>query len=229
MSNSIIILSIIIITLLIYFLLKDIFFGSKRIKYSDYNKRIDKYTLKILVNPEDSLAYYERGKVHLKLGNKKQALEDLKFAGIYGHTKAFEIIEHNKLQQFNSNPIFNLTSNLTEDIDKVKFIEYKDTLNDLNKEIKKNPKNSLAYFMRANIKEICKDHISAMDDLTMAIKINNNYAEAYYKRGKIKLDVNEMQGAKIDLEKAVSLNFVKAKKLIDQINVMSQQSSVLLK
>jgi tetratricopeptide (TPR) repeat protein len=64
--------------------------------------------------------------------------------------------------------------------------------------------------MRANIKEIYKDHAGAIDDLTSAIKNNNKFAEAYYKRGIVKFNLSDSEGARMDLEKANSLGFTKA-------------------
>ncbi len=177
-----------------------------RVKYGDFESRIKKYSLRIQMDTKDTMAYYERGLAYIKSNNKSAALEDLKMAEILGHNKAYDIIEKYNLGKLNPQNFSNGIANMTEDIDVGKSFEYQGTLEDYNKVLKSNPENSIAYFMRADVKEVYRDHIGAIDDLTNAIKYNSKYPEALYKRGAIKLKINDYDGAKFDLEaKAISV------------------------
>lgn len=208
---------ILIIPVLVFLIVKSRIGKTERVKYGDFEGRIQKYSLRIQMDPKDTMAYYERGLAYIKSNNKSAALEDLKMAAVLGHDKAYEIIEKHNLGKLNQQHLSRGNMNLTEDFDVVKSIEYQGALEDYNKVLKSNPENSVAYFMRADVKEVYNDHNGAIDDLTNALKYNNKYPEALYKRGAIKIKLNDYKGAKFDLEASLSLGFFRAKSLLKKI------------
>lgn len=208
---------ILIIPVLIFLIVKSRIGKIERVKYGDFEGRIQKYSLRIQMDSKDAMAYHERGLAYIKANNKSAALEDLKMAAVLGHNKSYDIIEKYNLGKLNPQNFSNGNITLTEDFDVAKSIEYQGALEDYNKVLKSNPENSVAYFMRADVKVVYKDHIGAIDDLTNAIKYNNKYPEALYKRGAIKLKLNDYKGAKFDLEASLSLGFFRAKSLLKKI------------
>ncbi|MBK8946995.1 MAG: hypothetical protein IPM32_17245 [Ignavibacteriae bacterium] len=188
---------------------------SERVRYGDYEGRIKHFTVKIALNPKDACAYYERGVANLKIQNKKAALEDLKKAASLGDTRAYDVIDLNNLE----GNLFQQNMKISNEINYEKLNAYKGPLEDYDKAIKSNPQNSTAYFMRAEIKELYKDHSGALEDLNNALRINNKYAVAYYKRGEVKIKLNDLDGAKLDLKTSVSLGYSKASKLLSKIDV----------
>ena len=190
---------------------------NSKLNYGDYEGRIKKYSLRIQFDVTDENAFFERGLAYLKSGNKKAALEDLQMAGKLGSEKAYEIIERHNLIKPTQNQIYARESQYVEEIIYSKSSEYLGAIKDYDKIIKSDPNNSIAYLMRAGIKELYHDHIGALDDLTSSLKNNNKNPEAYYKRGAIKIKLSDFQGAKRDLDTALSLGFKKAQKLLNNL------------
>lgn len=218
-------LLLIIIPLFILIFIKIKKADKSKLSYGDYEGRIKKYTLRIQIDVKDEMAFYERGVAYYKSGNYKSALEDLKMAGTLGCSKAYDAIEKYKLEKPSSNQIYPSNRQISNEVNSSKSNEYAGAIMDYDKALSSDPSNSVAYVMRAGIKDLYKDHVGALDDLTKALKINNKYPEAYYKRGAIKIKLNDFDGAKRDLETSFSLGFARAKQLLDKIVFMKEQQS----
>ena len=64
---------------------------------ADYEAAVKAYTYAIDSNPKHPLAYLNRGVVNIKLGNRRQALKDLKFAAKLGHRKARDCLRSRRI------------------------------------------------------------------------------------------------------------------------------------
>lgn len=85
----------------------------------------------------------------------------------------------------------------------------KESIVDLNKYIKMDPKSSLAYKLRSNIYTEFKEYEKAIADLTLAIAFSNRTtftAILYYLRGKLYLNINKLNEARIDFQTSIQLN-----------------------
>ena len=189
------------------------------IKTLDFSVKLNEYSVRIQVDPKDTMAYYERGIAYLKSNNKKAALEDLKMASVLGYTKAADVILNNNLSSLESVNKSHSENSLSLTIDVNKSVEYNGALQNYDKVIAADPKNSIAYFMRSDIKAVYNDHVGAIEDLTNAIKYNKKYAQAFFKRGNIKIKLNDLDGAKIDLEMAKVLGFKKASSVLEKLHL----------
>ncbi|MCW8849872.1 MAG: hypothetical protein OQJ81_07830 [Melioribacteraceae bacterium] len=218
-------LLLLIIPLLIIIFLKLKNADKSKLKYGDYEGRIKKYTLRIQFDVKDEMAFYERGVAYYKAGNHKAALEDLKMAATLGCSKAYDVIEKYNLEKPSNNQIFVKDRQITYKVNNSKLSEYSGAISDYDKAINSDPNNSVAYLMRAGIKDLYNDHTGALNDLNNALKFNNKYSEAYYKRGTIKIKLNDFDGAKRDLETSLSLGFMRAKQLLGRIDFMSEERS----
>lgn len=217
---------ILIVPILLYFLFRGNSKSSQKVKYGDYQGIINEYSLKLQLDPNDASAYYQRGLAYLKSNNKEKALADLKMAGIRGYNKAFEVIDNNNLNGSSDTLQLGSKYNQYSDIDIQKSAEYQGAIRDYDKLLKQSPKNSVTYFMRAEVKIVYKDYIGAIEDLTYAIKYNTKFAEALYKRGMVKHQLkNDVEAIK-DLEIALSLGYKKANKLLTELKTGKPKAQV---
>ncbi|MDM8523161.1 tetratricopeptide repeat protein [Desulfococcaceae bacterium HSG8] len=67
--------------------------GQALYRSGNLNEALSMLTNAIDLNPKFSLAYYHRGIVNKKMGNKKRAMDDLKIAAQLGHRKAQETLK----------------------------------------------------------------------------------------------------------------------------------------
>jgi tetratricopeptide (TPR) repeat protein len=180
--------------------------------------RIKELDVQIQLNPNDYQAIYARGMAKLKVKDKLGALKDFQRAGFLGYETAFETISQFKLDVIEKDE--ELFFDKKEKPNQVSTLnipaEYLGEMEDYNKAIQINPNNSVAYFLRAGIKELVDDHNGAIEDLNAAIKIKINYAEAYFKRGLIKLKINEKAKAAEDFTKAIQLGYPRAEAYLEK-------------
>jgi tetratricopeptide (TPR) repeat protein len=76
-----------------------------------------------------------------------------------------------------------------------------------------NPRYTIAYFLRAKVKDLLNDPKGALADYNQAISLDPKVANAYYNRGFLKyLKLNDPKGALSDYNQAIALNpkFVEA-------------------
>jgi tetratricopeptide (TPR) repeat protein len=76
-----------------------------------------------------------------------------------------------------------------------------------NQAVALNPRYTIAYFLRAYMRDLLNDPQGALADYNQAISLSPKYAEAYINRGNLKLQkLNDTQGALADYNQAISLN-----------------------
>lgn len=76
-----------------------------------------------------------------------------------------------------------------------------------NKAIKLNPKFVMAYFGRAELKDILEDYNGAIKDITKAMEIDPNTKElSYYLRAEVKMKLQDYQGAIADYSNSIEIN-----------------------
>ncbi|MDY7036471.1 MAG: TMEM43 family protein, partial [Thermodesulfobacteriota bacterium] len=71
--------------------------GKKEFGAKNYKNALDAFSMAIESNPKLAVAYYNRGVVYDKIGNKESAISDLKVAASLGHKNAQHILESKKL------------------------------------------------------------------------------------------------------------------------------------
>jgi tetratricopeptide (TPR) repeat protein len=77
----------------------------------------------------------------------------------------------------------------------------------LNQAVALNPRYTIAYFLRAYVKDNLNDPKGALADYNQAISLNPQFTSAYYNRGSLKyLKLNDPKGALADYNQAISLN-----------------------
>ncbi len=84
--------------------------------------------------------------------------------------------------------------------------EYMEAILNLNKAIELDAKQSVAYFLRGNLKEKFEDLHGAMKDYNLAIETNSKYTEAFFARGNVKMRLQDYYGAIADFSSAISIN-----------------------
>jgi Tfp pilus assembly protein PilF len=83
-------------------------------------------------------------------------------------------------------------------------------IEELTKEINVNPKNTLAFKVRATLKADIGEYEEAIKDFDKAIKIDPFDFSALFSRATLKADLGDMDGAIEDFKKATAVDFYKA-------------------
>jgi tetratricopeptide (TPR) repeat protein len=89
-------------------------------------------------------------------------------------------------------------------------------IQDYNKAIKLNPKDSGAYFSMGISKDHLKNYREAIQDYTKVIELNPNHANAYNNRGLAKIFLEQKDDGCLDLSKAGELGHAKAYEAIKE-------------
>ena len=158
----------------------------------DYNNYIEQ-------NPEDAIAYNNRGNIYANLEKYEEALKD--------HDKAIDL-----------NPeaveIYNNRGNVYDDLEK-----YEEALKDYDKAIDLNPEYAKAYNNRGIIYRKLEEYEKALKDYSKAIDLNPEDADAYYNRGVTFNKLEEYEKALKNYSKAIDLNPESAKAYYNRGNV----------
>jgi tetratricopeptide (TPR) repeat protein len=86
-------------------------------------------------------------------------------------------------------------------------VEKKESIAQFSRAIELNPRYTIAYFLRAYVKDQLNDPQGALADYNQAITLNPKFALAYYNRGTLKYEkLNDPQGALADYNQAITLN-----------------------
>ncbi len=176
--------------------------------------RLEELTIAIQLNPNDDLAYFERGKYYMKIGKNKLAILDFRKARKLGNTDAERYLENIDPSYGDKDVVEKVIEELKNEDEELK--KYREELEDYNKAIRKNPQNAIAYVMRGALKEAHKDYFGAMEDFVKAIEIKPEYAEAYFYLAKLKIKRNEIPEACLHLKKALELGYTRAESLIEK-------------
>ena len=150
------------------------------------------YTKVIELEPNNYIAYMNRGWNKAQLGDYYAAIEDHKGA-ISDFTKAIEIDPKDSIPYLNRGLS---QSNLGD--------EYA-AISDYNKAIALNPQYLKAYYNRAWSKKEIGDTKGGIEDYTKVIDLNPRYYQAYVNRGIIRSDLGDKRAACKDYKKSISL------------------------
>ena len=66
--------------------------GQASLKSGSFQEAVNSFSRVIELDPKNGVAYYQRGLTHYKLGDKKQAMNDLKSAARLGYKKSIEFL-----------------------------------------------------------------------------------------------------------------------------------------
>jgi tetratricopeptide (TPR) repeat protein len=172
--------------------------GSIKSKSKDYKGSIADYDQAIRINPNNAVAYSNRGYARRKLGDNQGAIAD--------YDRAIEI---------DPKVAFNYGRRGW-----LRYREFKDprsALADMNQAIRLDPSLALAYQSRGSIHSSLGNLQEALSDFNQAIQLDRNNALSYYARGlnflKIQLTNTKIirknskltQSAIVDFERSASL------------------------
>jgi tetratricopeptide (TPR) repeat protein len=170
--------------------------GIKKYETGDYNGAILDYNKSIELDPNYSIAIYNRGLSKYELEDYLEAIKDF--------DKAIELGYKNP----------NLYS--TRGLCNYKIKDYYEFLWDYDKAIELDPNVAFYYVNRGVAKEMTSNPYGAITDYSEAISINPDYALAYFKRGKAKEKTANFEGACVDFKRAAYLGNEEAKRWISK-------------
>ncbi len=155
-------------------------------EFEDLETTIQYYDKVINSNPNDWIAYNNRGRSKGKLGKSQNAISDFDEA-------------------IRLNPKFYGAYN-NRGLAKRNLSKFEDSLSDFDAAIKLNPKGWGAYNNRGLTKRNLNKFQDAISDYDKAIKLNPKYYEAYTNRGLAKKNLGQLQDAISDCNEAIRLN-----------------------
>ncbi|MDX2097908.1 MAG: tetratricopeptide repeat protein [Leptolyngbyaceae cyanobacterium bins.59] len=164
--------------------------GLEKYARQDYKGAIADFTQAIKLNPNYSLAYYNRGTCRRKLGDNKGAVEDF--------TKAIQINQN--WGDKGAAVAYNNRGNARSDMGDVKG-----SLTDYDQAIRINPKYGLAYYNRGNAYSVSGNRKKAMEDYNLAIQYRPDLPEAYFNRAILKERARDRKGAVADYQKSADI------------------------
>ena len=152
----------------------------------EYEEAIRHYDQAIRINPQDAVAYNNRGIAKDALGRHDQAIDDF--------DQAIRI--NPQLTQ-----AYNNRGNAKHTLG-----QHHDAMVDYNQAIHIKPQYAQAYYNRGNAKHTLGQHHDAMADYDQAIHIKPQFAEAYYGRGTTKFALGRHDQAIADYDQAIRIN-----------------------
>jgi TonB family protein len=156
-------------------------------KYKDsLNEVIAQYTKAIELNPNNAVAYNNRGYIKEQLKNYQGAIED--------YNKTIALDPKNAFAYNNRGYSKHLLGN------------DKEAIEDYNMSIELNPNNDWAYFYRGETNYKLNNYAGARFDFTKAIELNPKDARSYNGRGLIESESKNDNAAVVDYNKAIELN-----------------------
>lgn len=157
-------------------------------KYRDtgYHKHAEKaFTEAIELNPENFLAWHNRGWAYIEQEKYKEAIADF--------DKAAELKPDSELPYFGCAWIYNQSK------------EYAKAIEEYDKAIELNPKYAMSWNNRGTAKSWLNHWHAAIADYDKAIELKPNYIKAYENRGKAFRALGEDEKADADFQRAAKL------------------------
>ena len=160
--------------------------GNRLAYQGDYNGAVAKYNEALQYNPNDVIAYNNRGNAYADLQNYEAAIMD--------YNKAIEL-NPNLSEAYNNRGLtYAYMGN------------YNEAIADLTKAIELNPNYAAAYNNRGNTYDEMGNHNAAINDYNKAIELNPNNADYYNNRGVVYTKMSNYTQAITDYNKAIELN-----------------------
>lgn len=151
------------------------------------NEEIRKYTEKIKQNPNDYVAYNNRGSSYAaELGQYERAIRDF--------NKAIQL-----------NPNYDMAYR-NRGLTYFKLGQYERAIQDYNKAIQLNPNDSGTYNNRGVAYKELGQYERAIQNFNKSIELNPNYDKVYYNRGNVYGKSGQYELAIQDYNKAIQLN-----------------------
>ena len=174
----------------------------------------------IRLDPKNSTAVRERGRLYMELGDLDRAFADYNEAirlnpnddraytnrgniyqsrgnydqAIADHTRAIQIAPNFALAYFNRGVAYSSKG------------DYDRAIADYNQAIRLDPNDASAYYNRGNAYFSKDDYDRAIADYTEAIRLDPNYVAAYFSRGVVYLNKGDYDRAIADQTQAIRLN-----------------------
>lgn len=158
----------------------------------NYNEALTSFDRAIELNPSFPEAYFNRANIRFELLEHKFSMEQSNQQVFIGQSPD----NNNQPSQRNEIP------------------DFSSVISDYNQVIRLNPKLSVAYYNRGNIKNRMRDFKGAVNDYTTALSLNPDFAEAYYNRAITLIYFNHTREACYDLSKAGELGIEEAYNVI---------------
>jgi len=159
--------------------------GVSEYERRNYQESVDNLNQIIKLNPQNSLAYNQRGDAFYRLGDYEKAQAD--------SSKAIALNPQDANAYYDRGFAgFGLG-------------KYKEAIADYTQAIKLNSQNHYAYYGRGLAWVKVQDYQAAIEDFSKAIALNSNYGLAYYHRGMIYAKLKKKKEALIDFKKAEKL------------------------
>ncbi len=149
-----------------------------------YIEAIDDLSIAIRMNP-DFVAFYQRGKANLKLGEYRRSLQDFDIA-----------LRLN--EEFHEGYLY-------RGICLYYLEEYEDAMNDLEMAKVNLPANPKAFYYSGRVRLKIKNSYVAIEDLDKAIELDPDFAQAYEARSQARQNTGNIQAAAADREMARSV------------------------
>jgi tetratricopeptide (TPR) repeat protein len=155
-------------------------------KKAVYDRAIADFTQAIRLDPDNAIAYEERGNAYASKGDYDRAIADFN-------------------QAIRINPDYVAAYNNRGNVYNDKG-EYDRAIADYTQAIRINPNDAFAYNGRGSAYDDKGDHDRAIADYTRAVRINPDYSGAYYNRGNAYSDKREYDRAIADYTQAIRIN-----------------------
>ena len=165
--------------------------GTFRVNYtalpnvSNYPNAIDNYTQAIHLNPNNIIAYYNRGNALYNLGHYQSAIAD--------YTKALKL-----------NPNYSDIYN-NRGLTRLHLGDPQGAIADYTQALKLNPNNAKVYSNRGAARNKLGDIQGALKDYNQAIRMNPDCAPAYYNRGVLRSQSGKRRAGMKDFREADAL------------------------
>jgi len=155
------------------------------------------FIIAIRLEPNNAVAYRERGVLYFLKGDKDQAIAD--------YNQAIRLDPNYAYAYYNRGLAY---------YDKK---DYDRAIADYNQAIRLDPNYAYAYSNRGLVYYVKKDYDRAIADYNQAIRLDPNYADAYYNRGLAYYDKKDYDRAIADYTQVIKLNpnDADAKKLLE--------------
>ena len=150
-----------------------------------YQETVDAYSRSLVLNPNDAIAFNNRGNAHSDLGQNEDAILDFD-----------EAIRLNP----ESSEAYNNRGTV-----KGKLGQSQAAVTDFDEALRLNPKLGEAYHNRGIAKKILSQYEAAIADFNKAIGTSKDFAEAYFSRGTLKAVLGQKDETREDFTKALNL------------------------
>lgn len=153
---------------------------------SNNGAAINNFTQAIAIDPNNSIAYYNRGNARYKQGDKQGAIADYN--------------EAIRLNPNNANAYYNRA------VARYYLGDKQGAVQDLTVALRFNPNDILAYHSRGTILRSLRDGRGAFADFDQVVRLAPNLPQAYYNRGLARSLIGDRQGTIADFSQAIALN-----------------------